>query len=323
MTESKWHLVSTMERSQTLDDFCTSIGFTRDTNENYIYRIKDGIEQGKEMKKENWYRVKEIDLNDPNDSQKFLERFKNLDSNDVSFMGVKEVYSVGRSVETVGNMYSIENFPNVIVNENGDIHVVENFQRWIIDFPDSQGYVEVTKVYQEEEWNDTNNSWDIVGGEYFLRNYSPYWLFGEKGDIFFWGSQGEGSGKMEWENVVCIILNGVGWTHISYILVLPEKNISYGMTKFPDSSFSDENIKRIHFGSYNNMRSNYFPPEEFVREFEKTKNANGEVEIECISGQMYAKANGTDAFAIFLEIVHQMRMQAPQGFPKVFGDLVL
>ena len=57
MAESKWHLVSTFDRTQTLDEFCTSINFTRDTNENFIYRIKGGIEQGKEMKKENWYRV--------------------------------------------------------------------------------------------------------------------------------------------------------------------------------------------------------------------------------------------------------------------------
>jgi hypothetical protein len=57
MTDSKWHLVSTMGKSQILDDFCTSINFKRDTNENYIYRLKDAIDQGTEMKKENWYRV--------------------------------------------------------------------------------------------------------------------------------------------------------------------------------------------------------------------------------------------------------------------------
>ena len=57
MAENKWHLVSTFDRTQTLVEFCESINFTKDANENYIYRIKDGIEQGKEIKKENWYRV--------------------------------------------------------------------------------------------------------------------------------------------------------------------------------------------------------------------------------------------------------------------------
>ena len=51
MTESKWHLVSTLETSDPLEEFCSSIGFTRDTNEKYIYKIKDGIEKGAETKK--------------------------------------------------------------------------------------------------------------------------------------------------------------------------------------------------------------------------------------------------------------------------------
>jgi hypothetical protein len=54
---SKWHLVSTFNITQILDEFCASIDFTRDADEKYIYRIKDSIEQGEEMKKENWYRV--------------------------------------------------------------------------------------------------------------------------------------------------------------------------------------------------------------------------------------------------------------------------
>ena len=57
MAENKWHLVSTMETSDSLDVFCSFIGFTRDENENYVYMIKDAIEQGEEIEKENWCRV--------------------------------------------------------------------------------------------------------------------------------------------------------------------------------------------------------------------------------------------------------------------------
>ena len=57
MAENKWHLVSTMESRDPLDVFCSFIGFIRDENENYVYMIKEAIEQGKEMEKENWYRV--------------------------------------------------------------------------------------------------------------------------------------------------------------------------------------------------------------------------------------------------------------------------
>ena len=57
MADNKWHLVSTFDRTQTLDEFCNSIRFTIDTNEKYIYRIRDGIEANEQVKKENWYRI--------------------------------------------------------------------------------------------------------------------------------------------------------------------------------------------------------------------------------------------------------------------------
>lgn len=57
MAENKWHLVSTMETRDPLDVFCSFIGFIRDKSENYVYMIKEAIEKGNEMEKENWYRV--------------------------------------------------------------------------------------------------------------------------------------------------------------------------------------------------------------------------------------------------------------------------
>ena len=56
MADNKWHLVSTFDTTQTLEDFCRSIKFKIDTNEKYIYRIKDGIEANEQVKKDNWYR---------------------------------------------------------------------------------------------------------------------------------------------------------------------------------------------------------------------------------------------------------------------------
>ena len=51
MADNKWHLVSTFDRTQTLEEFCNSINFTIDTNEKYIYRIRDGIEANEQVKK--------------------------------------------------------------------------------------------------------------------------------------------------------------------------------------------------------------------------------------------------------------------------------
>ena len=247
-----------------------------------------------------------------------LERFKNLDSNDSSFVGPEKVYVDGQSRD--GKLYSIENFPNVIVNDNGDIHVVESFKRWV---KNNEVYYAVTKVYQEEEWNDTNNSWDIVGGGLFLRNYSPYWLFGEKGDTFYWGSQGEGSGKMEWENAFCLFLNP--YFFVTYILILPEKS-THPHYAFPDLFYHDQNIKRVHFGSYIDETGYKFgPPEEFIREFEKTKNANGEVEIEftCTgdSASPIQNVNGTNAGFVFFNAVKNMRYFNNKMVPKLFDSL--
>ena len=54
---AEWHLVSTFDRTQSLVEFCNSIRFTIDTNEKYIYRIRDAIEASEQIKKENWYRI--------------------------------------------------------------------------------------------------------------------------------------------------------------------------------------------------------------------------------------------------------------------------
>jgi hypothetical protein len=57
MADNKWHLVSTFDRTQTLEDFCNSIRFTIYSDEKYIYRIRDGIEANEQVKKKNWYRI--------------------------------------------------------------------------------------------------------------------------------------------------------------------------------------------------------------------------------------------------------------------------
>lgn len=57
MADNKWHLVSTFDRTQTLEEFCNSINFTIDSDEKYIYRIRDGIEATEQVKKVNWYRI--------------------------------------------------------------------------------------------------------------------------------------------------------------------------------------------------------------------------------------------------------------------------
>ena len=57
MADNKWHLVSTFDRTQTLEEFCNSIDFTIDSDEKYIYRIRDGIEDNEQVKKKNWYRI--------------------------------------------------------------------------------------------------------------------------------------------------------------------------------------------------------------------------------------------------------------------------
>ena len=57
MADNKWHLVSTFDRTQTLEDFCNSINFTIYSDEKYIYRIRDGIEASEQVKKVNWYRI--------------------------------------------------------------------------------------------------------------------------------------------------------------------------------------------------------------------------------------------------------------------------
>ena len=57
MADNKWHLVSTFDRTQTLEEFCNSIDFTIDSDEKYIYRIRDGIEASEQVKKVNWYRI--------------------------------------------------------------------------------------------------------------------------------------------------------------------------------------------------------------------------------------------------------------------------
>lgn len=57
MADNKWHLVSTFDRTQTLEEFCNSIRLEIDTNEKYIYRIRDGIEANEQVKKNNWYRI--------------------------------------------------------------------------------------------------------------------------------------------------------------------------------------------------------------------------------------------------------------------------
>ena len=57
MTENKWHLLSTFETEDSLDMFCRKAGFIRDKDEKYLYVLKDGVERGVEMKREDWYRV--------------------------------------------------------------------------------------------------------------------------------------------------------------------------------------------------------------------------------------------------------------------------
>ena len=57
MTENRWYLLSTFETEDSLDMFCRKAGFIRDEDENYLYVLKDGVERGVEMKKEDWYRV--------------------------------------------------------------------------------------------------------------------------------------------------------------------------------------------------------------------------------------------------------------------------
>ena len=51
MADNKWHLVSTFDRTQTLEEFCNSIDFTIDSDEKYIYRIRDGIKDNEQVKK--------------------------------------------------------------------------------------------------------------------------------------------------------------------------------------------------------------------------------------------------------------------------------
>ena len=57
MTENKWHLLSTFETEDSLDMFCRKAGFIRDKDEKYLYVLKDGVERGVEMKREDWFRV--------------------------------------------------------------------------------------------------------------------------------------------------------------------------------------------------------------------------------------------------------------------------
>ena len=51
MADNKWHLVSTFDTTQSLVEFCNSIRLEIDTNEKYIYRIRDGIEASEQVKK--------------------------------------------------------------------------------------------------------------------------------------------------------------------------------------------------------------------------------------------------------------------------------
>ena len=71
MTENKRHLVSAFDRSENMVQFCESINFTRDATQAYFYRVKEGIEQGEEIRKKCWHRVSEI--TDSNDSNNILE----------------------------------------------------------------------------------------------------------------------------------------------------------------------------------------------------------------------------------------------------------
>ena len=57
MTENKWHLLSTFETEDSLDMFCRKAGFIRDKDEKYLYVLKDGVERGVEMKRDDWFRI--------------------------------------------------------------------------------------------------------------------------------------------------------------------------------------------------------------------------------------------------------------------------
>jgi len=313
MADNKWHLVSTFDRTQTLEEFCNSIDFTIDTNEKYIYRIRDGIKASEQVKKENWYRVKEIDLTDTNDSQKFLERFTNLDSNDVSFVGPAKVYVDGQ--ERDGELYSIEKFPNVIVNENGDIHVVEKLLL-------GQAYMKVTKVYQEEEWNATNNSWDIVGGEYFLRNNTAYWMYGEKeNSTNVWGVTG--SGEMKWEKILLNIQSGAGNRRKENDFQLTIYGGTRGFRSFNGTFTSKEVIipdpgRPLFYDLFVNplnINTVILNDNSFRDEFEYAKNDDGKVKVSF--------PVVTSAPTDFSQIESTENETADEFFTRIFEQMIL
>ena len=57
MANNRWHLLSTFETEDSLDMFCRKAGFIRDKDEKYLYVLKDGVERGVEMKREDWIRI--------------------------------------------------------------------------------------------------------------------------------------------------------------------------------------------------------------------------------------------------------------------------
>ena len=57
MANNRWHLLSTFETEDSLDMFCRKAGFIRDKDEKYLYVLKDGVERGVEMKRDDWFRI--------------------------------------------------------------------------------------------------------------------------------------------------------------------------------------------------------------------------------------------------------------------------
>ena len=53
----RWHLLSAFETFDSLDMFCRKAGFIRDKDEKYLYVLKDGVERGVEMKRDDWFRI--------------------------------------------------------------------------------------------------------------------------------------------------------------------------------------------------------------------------------------------------------------------------